>query len=321
MEGYKTDLYDYKLLYELDRNSAASLSKLANLLKRSKQFVSYRLKKLEESGIITGYHAIVDMSKLGYFTFRLYFKLQQMTESDGRSFVNHVKSNLPQVWTITSMHGKWDYALFIGVKNIQEFHTVWDDIMYKYKENIKSYNVALYAPIYNFNRKIFTEKAKEVVERVYGAGEREDLDKLDNELITLYANNVRQSSLEMGNKLNVSHDTISKRIRILEKKKVIVGYNLGLDLEKLGFTGYRVDLQLKSTKKNKELFQFCKMHKYIYQINKSIGGADFEIEVIVEDRAHLLKILDEIKIEFKEVINDIDYFGFSVFHLLKYIPD
>ena len=256
MQSYKQDLYDYRLLYELDRNSAATLSKLANLLGRSKQFIAYRLKKLEDTGIITGYHAIVDMSKLGYFTFRLYFKLQQMTESDGKSFVDYIKSHLSQVWTITAMHGKWDYALFIGVQHIQEFHTVWDNIMYTYKENIKSYNVALYAPIYNFNRKIFAEKVKDVVERVYGVGEMENIDKLDYELLSLYANNVRQSSLEMAKKLKVSHDTISKRIHILEKKKVIVGYNLGLDLEKLGFTGYRVDLQLKSTKRNKELFYF-----------------------------------------------------------------
>lgn len=321
MQTYSPDLYDYKLLSELDKNSAASLSKLATLLKRSKQFVSYRLNKLEEAGVITGYHAIVDMSKLGYFTFRLYFKVQQMTESDNVAFVNHIKSNLPQVWAIAVMHGRWDYALFIGVKTIEEFHKVWDDIMLKYKEKIKLYNVALYAPIYNFNRKIFSPHVKDVVERIYGAGEKEKLDELDNEIIAVYANKVRQSSLEIAKKLKVSHDTISKRIRILEKKKIIVGYNLGIDLERLGLNVYRVDLQLNSTKRNKELFNFCKMHRDIYQINKSIGGADFEIEVIVKDRAHLLKLLDEIRIAFKDVVNDIDFFGLSLFHSLKYIPD
>lgn len=94
-----------------------------------------------------------------------------------------------------------------------------------------------------------------------------------------------------------------------------------MDLEKLDYVSYRVDLQLKSAKRNNELFQFCKMHKNIYQINKSIGGADFEIEVIVKDLQHLITIIDEIKTRFKDVVSDAEYFGFSTFHILKYIPD
>lgn len=56
-------------------------------------------------------------------------------------------------------------------------------------------------------------------------------------------------------------------------------------------------------------------------INKSIGGTDFEIEIIVKDLVHLLSLIDEIKSTFKDVVNDVDYFGFSTFHILQYIPD
>jgi len=317
----KIDLYDKKLLYELDKNSAINLPELSKKLKRSKQFILYRMKKLEEEGIITGYHAIIDMSKLGYFTFRVYFKFQRMTEDEGKKFVEHVREKLTQVWTITSMHGKWDYALFLGVKKISEFHIIWNDIMLIYKKNIKNYNVAVYAPIYNFNRKFFLDITTESIQRVYGAGEKEEIDEIDFKIIEEYANNVRQSSLEMAKKLKISPDTVRNRIKNLEKKEIIVGYKLGLNLEKLDYVSYRVDLQLTSTERNKELFEYCKQHKNIYQINKSIGGADFEIEVIVKNLNHLIDLIDELKTKFKNVINDVDYFGFSTFHILKYIPD
>ncbi|MBI1936175.1 Lrp/AsnC family transcriptional regulator [Candidatus Woesearchaeota archaeon] len=317
----KLDLYDKKILYELDINSKIELSELSAKLKRSKQFILYRMKQLEENKIITGYNAIIDMSKLGYFTFRVYFKFQQTTIEEGAKFIEYVKKNFHQVWTITSMHGKWDYALFLGVKTISEFHTIWDGIMLEYKPNIKNYNVAVYAPVYNFNRKFFIDNPQESVERVYGVGEKEDIDELDWKIIENYASNVRQSSIEIGRKLNVSSDTVRARIKRLEQKKVITGYKIGLNLEPLGFVSYRVDIQLLSAKRNNELFEFCKCHKNIYQINKSIGGADFEIEVIVKDLAHLLNLIDEIKIAFKDVVNDVDYFGFSTFHILQYIPD
>ena len=94
-----------------------------------------------------------------------------------------------------------------------------------------------------------------------------------------------------------------------------------MNLEPLGFVSYRVDLQLILTKRNNALHEFCKRHRNIYQINKSIGGTDFEIEVIVKDLNHLLKLIDEAKSAFKDAVNDVDYFGFSTFHILQYIPD
>ena len=317
----KLDLYDRKLLFELDKDSSLSISKLSSKLRKSKQFFLYRIRKLEEEGVITGYHAIIDMSKLGFFTFRIYFKFQNYTEEEGKIFVEYVKNNLSQVWTITTMHGKWDYALFFGVKTIMEFHSIWDKIMLEYKNKIKNYNVSIYAPIYNFNRKFFLDERRESIERVYGIGGKEEIKNIDLKLLEYYANNIRKSSLEISKVLRISPDTARNRIKYLEKKKIIVGYKLGLNLEKLGYTSYRVDLQLISTEKNKELSSYCREHRNIYQINKTIGGADFEIEVIVKDLNNLIEIINDLKNKFKEVINDVEYFGFTTFHILKYIPD
>src|SRR3989338_6301706 len=180
---YNIDIYDKKLLYELDKDSSINLAELSKKLRRSKQFILYRLKKLEEFKIITGYNAIIDMSKLGSFTFRVYFKFQQTTAEEGTRFIDYVRKNFAQVWTIASMSGKWDYAIFLGVKKISEFHDIWDGIMLQFKPKIRNYNVAVYAPVYNFNRTFFLESSAEVIERVYGIGEKEELDELDWELI------------------------------------------------------------------------------------------------------------------------------------------
>ena len=89
----KLDLFDKILLTELDKSSAADLGKLAKRIKRSKQFVLYRMKKLEEAGVITGYTAIVDMSRLGYFTFRVYFDLQNITEAQKKEMIGFSMEN------------------------------------------------------------------------------------------------------------------------------------------------------------------------------------------------------------------------------------
>lgn len=321
MQLHDMDKYDRRLLYLLDKNAKRPLKDLGEELHRSKSFVSYRMQRLEEHGIINAYQPIVDMATFGYFTFRVYFRFQQTTKEEGKQYVEYVKESLDQVWTITTMHGKWDYALFIGVKDIPAFHSIWDSIMESYKEKIKTYNVAIYAPVHNFNRTFFLGEATDVIERKYGIGPEQELDDLDKELIEQYALDARQSMNELAENVDATAETVRHRIAKMEEKKVITGYKLDLNTDGLGVNTYRVDVQLRSTERNAELFAYCRDHRNIYQVNKTIGGADFEFEIAVDDLSHLTSSLDQVKKEFKDVVNDMEYFGFSIFHTLKYIPD
>ena len=120
----KLDLFDKKIVYELEKDSSQSISKIAKKIKRSKEFVNFRIRRLEKEKIILGYSAIVDMSRLGYFTFRIYLKWQNMTEEQKQEFYNKIKVK-ENVWTTTVLHGKWDFAFFMGVKSTAKFHEIW----------------------------------------------------------------------------------------------------------------------------------------------------------------------------------------------------
>ena len=316
---FRLDQYDKKILYELDKDSSINLSKLAKIIRKSKQFTLFRLKRLEEEGIITHYTAIVDMAKLGFFTFRIYVKFQQFTMDELNEIVERLKKQ-----TIALCHGKWDLAFFIGAKKIEEVHKIWDEFLSKYKNKVESYNFSLYSPIFNFNRTFFLESKKdkeEILTRTYGESKFEEIDKNDWAVIKEYAPNARKSVLELSRILKLSPETVKKKVKLMEKRKIICGYKLGLDINRLGCISYRIDLELLSTKRNRELFEYCKHNKNIYQINKTIGCADFEIEVIVKDLNELLRIIEDIKMRFKDIVNNTSYFSYSTYHLLNYIPD
>lgn len=319
-EIVRLDEYDRKLLYELDKDAHITLSKLAKTIRRSKQFVEYRLRKLEENKVIEGYHAIIDASKLGFFTYRIYLKFQQTIRKDEEELIDFLKE-YENVWSIAKLYGKWDCAFFIGVKTIKEFHDIWDKLILKYKEIIKNYNVSVYAPVINFNRTFLSDKKLEIIERIYGDGEEAKYDEKDFKIIKEYSNNVRIPLIHLAEKLRLSLNTIRYRIKALEENKIIVGYKLNLNLEALGYEGYRVDLHLISANKNKEIYEHCKYHRNIYQIMNSIGGSDFEMSVIVKDLYDLIKIMDEMKEKFKDIINDYEYFGFSSIPKLSFVPD
>ncbi|MFA5930378.1 MAG: Lrp/AsnC family transcriptional regulator [Candidatus Micrarchaeia archaeon] len=316
----RLDEYDRRLLYELDRDSSLPLSALAKKVGRSKQFVLFRQKKLEDAGVITGYTAIVDMARLGYMSFRIYLKFRQTTMKEAMRIVEFIKK-LPNVWTITLLHGKWDLAVFIGTKNANEVHAAWDPLMERYKERIAGYNFALYAPIYNSNRTFFLDREMPIVTREYGAGVPEEIDGTDQAIIRAYAPHARQSVLQVARRLKLAPETVRRRIASLRKRNVIIGYKIGLDIGKLGYTSYQLDFELASRKRWDELFEYCRRHPKIYQVQRTVGHMDLETEVVVKDLPELISIIEEFKSRFPGTINNVEYFGYSTYHLLNYIPD
>lgn len=320
MDTESLDGYDKRILAELDRNSRSSLRQLSKIVKKSKQFVKYRIGKMESLGIIKGYKAIVDMSKLGFFTYRFYFKLQQLTRPTEQQFINYLMKD-ERIWEVARIHGKWDFAVFVGVKSVNQLQEVWKNINAVFKPKIISYEFAIYSPVHFFNRVFFTERKEEVAERVYGIGKEECYDNLDFEIIKNFADNVRQPLTKVAKKCNVTIDTVIKRIKKMEKNKIIAGYKLDLNIEALGYVGYRIDLCLFSTGRNEELFNYCKNHKNIYLIIKSIGGSDWEMTIVVKNLYELLRIMDEMQQKFSDVIKNYEYFNFSTYYRLTYIPD
>ncbi len=322
-KNVKLDLLDKKILYFLELDSSMPVSALSKKVKRSKEVVGYRIKRLIDNEILLGCSAIVDTAKFGYFTFRVYLKWQNMTLEQKKQFYSEISKN-KNIWTTTILHGDWDFAFFIGVKHsdyINLFHSIWGDLQAKYKDKIASSKIAIYAPVYNFNKTFFMDGNVEIIERVYGVGSIIDFDELDERIIYLYASDVRQPLIRIADALEVSAETVRQRIRRLEREKVIVGCKININLPKLGFQGYRVDFSLNSTQRNNELFEYLKQHKYFYQINKSIGGADFETEIVVSSLNHLLEILEEVVRRFSNVIRSYNYFGYSEFPTLSMVPD
>jgi DNA-binding Lrp family transcriptional regulator len=192
--------------------------------------------------------------------------------------------------------------------------------MTKYKSYIANYKIAIYAPVYNFNKRFFYDD-KSMISRVYGEGGVINFDELDEKILSIYSSDVRQSLATIAKLAKTSIETVRRRIKDLERKKVILGYKIDLNLPKLGFQGYRVDFALNSMEKTRELFEYIKYHKYFYQINKSIGGADFECEIVVKDLAHLLEILEEIMLKFNGTVKSYEYMGYTGFPKLSMVPD
>lgn len=312
--SYKIDLKDRKLLYELDLDCRQSFGELGKKVGLSKNSVSYRISNLEKDGIIKQFRTIVDAGKLGYMTISMYLNLQNTTPEIEAQIINFLGHKEIVTWLV-SIDGRFNIGMTIQSKTMQEVRQLWEELTRKYINYFADRLLTITVKTSYYSKVYLTESkhSKYKIELVTEPEETE-LDEKDIEILKLLAVNARMPIVEISSKLKISPKTVISRIKSLEAKKVIVGYKIEIDHEKLGYQYYKANFTLNntSTKDIDDFNGYIRQHPNIVYNHEVLGGDDIEIELHVKDVSELRKILDDIKSNFGKIIMD-----YETMHLFK----
>lgn len=110
------DETDIRLVNALQRDGRRPVASLARELGMAPSSVKERMAKLEESGVIAGYTAVVDPAKAGWGVQAFLLATVERGEPE---FEAHMKS-LPQVRACYMTSGRFDYLLHVGAHDIGE---------------------------------------------------------------------------------------------------------------------------------------------------------------------------------------------------------
>jgi len=311
---------DEKIAAELDSDSRQSFAQIGKKIGLNKNLVSYRVARLEKLGIIRGYYTIIDTSKLGYSSFRLYLKLQYadpVTEKEIIEFI--VKA--PSSWWVGETRGKWDLVAIFWMRNVGEFISFWDSFMKKYRNYVETSDVHLYHMLYHY-RLPFTKKIQgdHAEMEVIGGGEQVAVDETDRKILRLLGANARKPLLEIANECNLSPGAAAYRIRNLQKKNIILAFRTKFDMDKLGYAYHKADFNLKSFERLDEMMEYAKQHHDIFYLDKAAGGFDFEVEFYVKDDLEFYSAIDHMRSRFSDVMKNYESFTIPRITKLLYAP-
>lgn len=308
------DLKDRKILYHLDLNCRQSNAQIGKKVGLSKQVVDYRVKRMEEDGIITGYWTNIDSYRFGYQVYRYYLITQNASFSKKEEIVRSI-SDYKNTWVTGQIKGNYDIAAVIWVKSIPEFYQFWDKFNEKYGDYIaeKIFSVYLEADVYPLSYLLGNDFPKEdrLNPQHNGAKNPIPIDKQDGILLNEIVTNARISLLELANKLNCSSQATNYRLKQLMKKEIIQGFHVGIDTDAIGYEHYKVDIWLKEVSKRRKLWKYIQEFPYVTFINTSAGYADIEIEFNIENLDRLLEYMNDVQEKFPNVIRKFTYFGGS----------
>lgn len=306
MEG-KLDAYDKRILFELDRNARITTSEIAKHIRKSKQFVDYRIKKMEEEKVILGYTTVIDPSRLGYISMRVYLKFHNITPEQQTELENALIKD-KEVWWLVSLEGIWDVGYAMAVKNILDFYDYWDKIMKKYRKFISKSSVVVYTHIRQYPKSYLIGKDNSDEGTLVGASkEIIECDNLDKGILKLISDKARLPLLDIAIKLKTSPQVIRNHLKKLEKSGIIQGYRALIDVSLLGYRYYKAYINFVNTNQLKDLENFCFNHPNILNVNRTIGGRDFEIELQAKSFDEFEKIMNDIRKAVSGMIDDYEF--------------
>ena len=114
------DEFDIRLLNALQENSRLTSIELSQVVHLSPTQCQRRLKKLEESGVISSYSAILNREKVGFEIIAIInVSLGKHTHFPGEDFKTLVNAH-PEVLECWTMIGEHDFMLKVVAKNLND---------------------------------------------------------------------------------------------------------------------------------------------------------------------------------------------------------
>jgi DNA-binding Lrp family transcriptional regulator len=115
------DRADRRLLEEVQRDARITVAELAGRVALSTSPCWRRLRRLEEAGLIRGYHAELDAARLGWgVTAFVHVMLESHRAELGSRFEAAVKQ-IPQIVACHNVSGQYDFLLQVVARDLGSF--------------------------------------------------------------------------------------------------------------------------------------------------------------------------------------------------------
>ncbi len=321
----KLDLKDRKILYQLDLNCRQSNTQIGGKVGLSKEVVNYRIKRMQELGIINYFWTAINSLKLGYYAFRIYINFLDVSPVIKDEIIKYF-GKYKNIWTLQSAKGPVDLAAVLWSDDIYNFNQFWNNTLDKYGNYFEKYFVSILTQV-NCLKKSYLlldeyNKSDREFYKINCSGKPVEIDKMDFQLLNEIAINARIPLVQLAEKLNTSSQTINYKIKNLIKKEIILAFRVRIDTSKLGLQNCIIDIYLKDHTKGRLIEDYIKKNPYVENImDITIGWCDLNFELMVKNIDNLTRLIEEIDDKFPGVIRKTNFWMARKIHKERWLPE
>jgi len=320
------DLKDRKILYQLDLNARQTDRQIAKKVGLTRDSVRYRINRLSKRGYINYFMTLLNSMKLGYDWYRTFFKFQNLSVKKEEEIINWLKKRAS--W-MTRVEGPWDLNTGIFCKNVYEYRDILNEFLSKYSSYIERHRVAIVTREWSYNRDYLINENKKITEPILmGFNTKQEykiekINKTDYKILQVLLKNARMKTIDIARKLKLTEIVVRYRIKKLIEKKIIIGFKPFLNVDKLGYSYFKIHFTLQNLtqEKKKSFFSYVHKHPNTVHTTELVGGADLETELQVKNNKDFYKQIQEIRIKFGNIIKDYSFMQYTKEYKFTYLPE
>ncbi len=313
------DLLDRKILYELDLDARVSASQLAKKIRRSKETVNFRLKRLLEDGYLKGFYTVFNTSRLGWFYYKVYLKLKDIAPTKEKELFDYIATQ-PKIAYLASMEGHYDGVCLIMSRSSQDLVDFLYPFMKLYGEFVQEKQLVTFLTTHRLNQK-FLHSGSETKDWHYPVEiGGYDVDGVDKKIMQTLSTNARMPLAEIATRAGVDVKGVKYRMKKLEKDGIILAYVTSPNFDKLGLQFAQINISLKDPNAIKSIISYFDSTNRCLFALEMIGAYDLAVEVHVEGNEQLNQIIDGFREKFVGKINDYDVATITKEYVVVWAP-
>ncbi len=311
----KLDKMNQKLLSELMSNARTPNSVLAQKIKLSKSNIGRRIANLEKEGVISGYHAFIDVSKLGMKSC-IVFIHTRCTEDEKQVYLNDL-NKLSNVFGAIESTGKYDLFIYMHYSDNEQREEVIEQILkVNFIKDFKVFDFITLFPKLDYTKKIFEPgPSPSVLTELKSA-----IDKTDLEILKILSEDCRTTLTDMSQALGISRETVNYRMKKLVNSGVIAKFQPTVSFFRLGFEAYILTLRLSKPSQKNRVINYLKETYRCNTILRSDTGLDILAFIHFNSNKEFRDFENKLTEKFKDVIYEYSFEFIKQQHKLHWLP-
>jgi len=287
-----------------------SLTRLSKKTGKSKQVISYNIKKLIERGIIVKFFPIIDYNLLNYTEFRILLRLNNSSDEQEERIVNFLKKQ-KNVKKILKVNNYFNLVFEIMENSISRLYELLFSLEQHFGKKFIEKDIDVVSKKEFLTYEMFKDKEKKGEKLsiiVYNEEKGIDLDTKDFRIIEEIEKNSWINYAELSLKTRINPKTIVYRIKRLEKSGIIKGYSLFIDWRKLGRVHYRVlmDCYVSDKEEFESLIQKIRENPEVISIKTVISKYVLEFDIVPKTYNELTEFISGLKSTFQDTLKSTD---------------
>lgn len=298
----KIDYKDEKILSLLSENSRMPITAISRKIKLSKEGTFYRINKLQKQGVIKQFIPIFDLRDFGFHTYHVFMVIDESNIDRKNRFLHHLL-NHRSTRSIMEYSDRWDIEWVLAARNVQDFDHIMTDltkdfadiIIEKHKFEIIIGYKSLHYPTAAHDKSLLLGLKKPY---------KKQIDAKSMQIIEALCHDARLSTYEIAEKIGVSADTVSYRIKKLQQLKIIRQFSIMTGLSSLGYHWHTMCINLRTFDLSHELKfkEYISNKPEILRAVKVLGDWDLMLNIVIKNFEDLHRIVKDIYRNFVDVI-------------------